>query len=398
MKILFVANSIVGDKPGVSGGESRMIEIAGAWAEKGYEIHLLSSPGAKYLCDQFGLRVKLHLITKSTAYGRRVYFARALLSIFNLPKSLFEERFDIVYSASEQIYDVMPPLILKRRSPSIRWATTVHWLPPFPPWKRTGSTWYNAIWFFISERLGLAVARRGADILLAVSDETVKQLAAIKIPSFRYQAVECGVDFPRISRVASSVKMKTREAVFMKRLQRVKGVFDLIDIWAKVVAKKPNAKLVVIGEGIDGKEAERRSQKLGLSKNIEFLGAIYDFEEKFRRIAEARLFLLPTHEENWAIVVGEAMAAGTPVLSYDLPELRSVWRAAAIFIKKHDLEAFAKKIVELLDNPEAQRAWRVKGLDYVSRYDWRKIAEKELETILKNGRRREAVVPAEVGS
>jgi len=41
-KILFISNSIVGKNPGISGGESRFIELGKNWQKKGYEIHLMS--------------------------------------------------------------------------------------------------------------------------------------------------------------------------------------------------------------------------------------------------------------------------------------------------------------------------------------------------------------------
>ncbi len=49
MKILFIANAIVGENPGLSGGEVRFIGIAKFWTDKGYEIHLMSAKGGKRL-------------------------------------------------------------------------------------------------------------------------------------------------------------------------------------------------------------------------------------------------------------------------------------------------------------------------------------------------------------
>ena len=39
------------------------------------------------------------------------------------------------------------------------------------------------------------------------------------------------------------------DAVFVGRLHPTKGIFDLVEIWKKVVNEKPNAKAIIIGGG-----------------------------------------------------------------------------------------------------------------------------------------------------
>src|SRR5882672_7272359 len=48
-------------------------------------------------------------------------------------------------------------------------------------------------------------------------------------------------------------------------------------------------------------------------------------EEKFEYLRRAKLFVLPSVEEGWGIVVAEALSVGTPVLAYDLPAYRSAF-------------------------------------------------------------------------
>jgi len=381
MKILFINNGVVGEHPGVSGGETRYIEIAKNWAAKGHEIHLLSSLGGKYLCDRFGLPVQLHPMIAVNSQKRWAHVFRLYQAIFQLPKSIFEERFDLVYSTSELSYDVLPAFLIKRRHGDVRWAVAVHWLPPFPPWKRSDSSVWNSTAFFVTERLGLYLARRFANILLPISVETGHQLAAVRVPKERYTSVECGVVYDKIQAIAHTVKTKAVHAIFMKRLQAVKGVFDLLDIWQQVVRVKPDAQLTVVGDGFDGERMKQMTRDRQLDKNIEYCGVIYDFEEKFKKLAEAKLFLLPSHEENWAIVIGEALAAGTPVIAYDLKELRSVWQQNCLFVKEGNTTEFANQVLHLFDDEEEWTKRRKAGLEYVQRYDWKRIAEREWDLV-----------------
>jgi glycosyltransferase involved in cell wall biosynthesis len=288
----------------------------------------------------------------------------------------------IIYSASEQIYDTWPAYFFKKKNPKkITWVTAVHWLPPWPPWKRKQSKWYNSIAFFLSERLGLLLAQKKADLLFPVSQSTAEQLKTIGLARSRYQVVECGVDYNTIQKIIQDVKTKKYQAIFLKRLQSVKGIFDLIDIWKMVVKKIPSARLAIIGEGIDSRRARELVQQKNLTNHIDFLGNIYDFKEKFKLLAQSQLFLLPTYEENWAIVIGEAMASNLPVIAYKLKELDQVWQDNYLKIPKGNKNLFAQQVVELLRDINQRQFWQNKGHQYVQRYDWTLIAQKELKLI-----------------
>ncbi len=386
MKILLMTPAIVGINPGLTGGEMRFIEIMRGWLDAGHEVHMYTSLGGKNLCESLGIQgVTYHIISESARENRWAFILRTLKILFSRAKELEKIKFDIVYSPSEQMYDVIPAWRLKRRWGSqLKWATVVHWLPPFPPWKRQSSNIINSTLFFISERIGVNLARKSGDVLLPVSTSTLKQLQDVFGENPKFQPVDCGVDLKQIDGIVQKVTTKQYDAVFMKRLQAVKGIFDLIKIWEKVVAHKPDAKLAIIGSGIDGEKARQIVKEMGLDKNIEFKGVIYDMKEKFSIIAQSKLFVLPTYEENWAIVIGEAMAAGVPVISYGLAELVEVWKTHFVPIPVGDIDAFAQAIIDHLDNPEKCHTLSKSALAFMERYDWSRIATSELEIIKKS--------------
>ena len=125
----------------------------------------------------------------------------------------------------------------------------------------------------------------------------------------------------------------------------------------------------------------------GLDDNIDFLGAIFDAAAKFSLVSAARVFVLPSHEENWAIVIGEAMALGVPVVAYDLPELKEVWGEAYRAVPKGNVRALASEILSLLADEQDRRELSERGLDRVSTLDWSVIAERELAVIMVSGAR-----------
>ncbi len=139
-RVLFIANAIVGKDPGVSGGESRFIELGKQWKANGYEIHLLAAKSGETLCIKMGLDVILHCVSKSDNDSRLEFIIRTIKVLFYLPSILNDFDEGIVYSTSEQFYDTLPGCILKLVYPDrILFATAVHWLPPVQFWKRKSS-------------------------------------------------------------------------------------------------------------------------------------------------------------------------------------------------------------------------------------------------------------------
>ena len=382
MKILIIANSIVGAEPGVTGGESRFIELAKCWTKKGYEIHLMSGKGGKVLCEKMGLPVILHNISNSNGVGRVEISSRFFKMLFHLPGLLSSFKEGIVYSGSEQVYDVLPGFFLKLLRPSkIKLGVVTHWLPPVLFWKRRNSNFLYSLMFLLSERLGLFFANLNADVLLPVSEDTLHDLRTSIFNRRPAHFVLCGVNLEEIDLFGAAMEKKY-DAVFMKRLQRTKGILDLVEVWGELVKTRPEGKLLVIGEGIDGGEARKMSAEKGLEKNIEFAGVVYDPSVKFKMLAGSKIFILPSYEENWAIVIGEAMAVGIPVVCYDLKELRAVWEDNAIYAKIGDKKDLLDKVTGLLESDVERAKMAQKAKEFVKKYSWSKIADTELSLIL----------------
>ncbi len=382
-KILIVAAGIATDHPDLAGGDMRFLEIARHWINQGVEVHMLTPKGGETLCQSFGVNAKIHLLPKSKADGRMQAIVDTLQLPFRIPNSIFSVPFDAVYSVNEQLYDVIPALFLKwKRGRKIRWGVVVHWLPPFPPWRRHRSTIINSCLFFFSERLSVWLAKLFADILLPVSRATEKQLLDINVEPAMIQAVECGLPLGPVREVAAKNLPKKYDAVFMKRVQAVKGALDLPAIWKHVIREKPDARLLVIGYGEDFDKLKQIVATEKLDNNVELVGVVYDLQKKFQLMCESRLFVLPSYEENWAIVIGEAMGAGLPVIAYGLSELKIVWQDNFYAVPVGDTEHFAREIVRLLNSPAECSAIADKALKYVARLDWSVIAEKELKALL----------------
>jgi glycosyltransferase involved in cell wall biosynthesis len=103
--------------------------------------------------------------------------------------------------------------------------------------------------------------------------------------------------------------------VSMGRLQKKKGFDILIRAFKKVQAIYPDAYLFIAGED-EGEKPElmKLIQDCKLSENVVFTGALHR-EDKVDFLANADLFILPSHNENFGIVYAEALACGTPIVA-----------------------------------------------------------------------------------
>lgn len=104
-------------------------------------------------------------------------------------------------------------------------------------------------------------------------------------------------------------------ALFVGRLVAVKGVDVLLQAFADVRERCPDAELLVVGDGPQRGPLEAQARRGGLG-HVRFYGHRSPAELP-RFYAAADVFVLPSREEPWAVVVNEAMAFGLPVIASD---------------------------------------------------------------------------------
>jgi len=104
--------------------------------------------------------------------------------------------------------------------------------------------------------------------------------------------------------------------LFLSRLHEQKGLPLLIDAAALLRQKGRQFKLLVAGTGSAEYERQLREQtrKLNLENVVSFLGLVTGVE-KISLYQSADLFILPTRQENFGLVLIEALAAGAPVVT-----------------------------------------------------------------------------------
>jgi glycosyltransferase involved in cell wall biosynthesis len=113
-------------------------------------------------------------------------------------------------------------------------------------------------------------------------------------------------------------------ALFMGRIHPKKGCDLLIESFAKVFARHPEWHLVMAGPDQLGwqEKLSQQGRRLGIADRITWTGMISG-KLKWGALRAAEIFVLPSHQENFGIVVAEALAAGVPAL---LSNQVNIWR------------------------------------------------------------------------
>ena len=105
-----------------------------------------------------------------------------------------------------------------------------------------------------------------------------------------------------------------RRVLFMSRFHYKKGLLNLVDAWAMLRPKGWKVELVGTDSAGYLEVVKKRIYELGLQSDFIITGALMD-EEKWAAYRRADLFVLPSHSENFGIVVAEALYAGVPVIT-----------------------------------------------------------------------------------
>ena len=129
-----------------------------------------------------------------------------------------------------------------------------------------------------------------------------------------------GVDLTRFSpnpvaRLALRHELGVAEAVpvflFVGRIVRDKGVFDLVEAFASLNAKHGLWELWMVGPDEDGLQTSLKAEGKRLGARIRWLGPTHEPE---RYMAAADVFVLPSYREGFSTVIIEAAACGIPTI------------------------------------------------------------------------------------
>lgn len=162
------------------------------------------------------------------------------------------------------------------------------------------------------------------------------------------------------------------------RLTEQKGYCYLIDAMAIVLERLPDLTLIVVGDGELRGELQAQAQNLGILERINFTGLVDNVQYYYDQMD---LFVSSSLWEGLPTVLMEAMAAGIPIVTTDIPgsndlvqEGISGWLA-----EMEDPESLAEAILKACANPDKRQEFALAGLNVARKYSMNEIAKQYTE-------------------
>lgn len=172
----------------------------------------------------------------------------------------------------------------------------------------------------IKKKVAMAVYQHNdiqkAACVLATADMEANNLRNLKFTN-PIAVIPNGIEIDEYPcRPKESLAQCKKQVIFLSRVVSKKGVDILIDAWIKVHQSYPDWSVIIVGNG-DKEYIDSLNEQIarnGLSDCINILPPAFG-KEKYKLYAESSLFVLPTHSENFGMVIAEALACGVPVIT-----------------------------------------------------------------------------------
>lgn len=141
---------------------------------------------------------------------------------------------------------------------------------------------------------------------------------------------------------------------FVGAVYEHKGADLLPEIFEKVLAAIPYARLKIIGTGEMETDLKNIFEQKGMISHVEFMGVI-PHDQVRETLSQSDILLFPTRVEAFGLVIAEAMMEGTVPVVTLLPGITDATvtdSETGFLILKDDVESFAQKVIELGNDPE----------------------------------------------
>ncbi len=241
----------------------------------------------------------------------------------------------------------------------------------------TSHTWFShayAYRFFqplLQRRLDRVAAR------IAVSQPVVQAMSMY----FRadWEIIPNGVDISHFhpkGRWSSDDHVRGPRLLFLGRLDPRNGLDTALKAMPMILARYPETRLVVVGDGPLRARYERLA--VGLGSSVQFVGQING--ERPEYYGSADLYLCPTTKASFGVTLLEAMACGTPIIASDITGFRELIDGGeeATLVPIDDPTAWAQATIGLIGDPARREAMATAGLAKAPRFAWPDVTERVL--------------------
>lgn len=228
---------------------------------------------------------------------------------------------------------------------------------------------------YLLKKLSYQLTTRVADKYYACSEQAgLMAYGRGIVQSERFAVWYNAIDFERFS-YRESVRRDIKENLgipqdafvlgHVGRLTWAKNHAFLLEVFAEVHRRHPEARLLLVGDGELREEIKAQVQQLGLDDSVYFAGSVDDPE---RYLCAMDVFVFPSHYEGLSTVNIEAQVSGLPcIVSTGVPREVSIADAKPVeFLPLGDVGSWADAVEKWMDKP--REPGHVTNHDYDIRY------------------------------
>jgi|GEM_PF-2055123 len=186
---------------------------------------------------------------------------------------------------------------------------------------------------------------------------------------FKNELTALGIDSNKIivtTMMVESEKFKSENKMFdppytllfCSRIEKLKGVYQLLDAFQLIIRKYPETELIYVGQGSEFNNLNKKISDMKLTEHIKCVG-FKSGVEKINYFNDSDMVILPSFTEGFPNIFCEAMAAGLPFIGTHVGGLIDVFedgkQGLVIQSMPPTPEEISDKILRLMENQKLMK-------------------------------------------
>lgn len=345
--------------PTVGGSGVVATELGKMLAEKGHEIHFITS-SLPFRLNRMYHNIYYHQVEVSQ-YSVFQYPPYDIALASKMAEVIKREKLDLLHVHYAVPHAICAILAKKMARKDIKIVTTLH------------GTDITVLGYDASLSNAIRYAIEESDVVTAVSRSLIAETYDLINPNKHIDLVYNFID-ERVYHKMPSDHLKQEYGILpnekviihVSNFRSVKRVQDVVKSFAKVVEKIP-AKLLLVGDGPEISLVSRLVDSLHLHDQVLFLGKQENLEELY---SISDLMLLLSEKESFGLVALEAMACGVPCIGTNIggiPEVIQDGKSGYI-CNLGDINQIAQKAIYLLSDNDIHKRFSEYSIQIVNEY------------------------------
>jgi len=317
-------------------------ELGMALANKGHEVHFVTYNQPVRL-DFISHDLHFHevLMEEYPLFQYQPYELALSTKLVEVVSKYNLEILHVHYAIPHAYAAYMAKMMLKEKGIDIKVVTTLH------------GTDITLVGSHPSYKTALEFSINNSDVVTSVSESLKQDTLRLFSITNAIKVVHNFIDTEKYDRESQNecqriavAKPEERILTHISNFRPVKRIEDVVKIFYNVQKEIP-AKLLMVGEGPEKRNAELLVKKLGISDSVIFLGNSHEIA---KILCYTDVFLLPSKSESFGLSALEAMAAETAIISTNtggLPEV-NVHGVTGYLSNLGDVKGMSKNAVSIL--------------------------------------------------